>query len=90
MKASAIASALRSMIAARQPVFVWGGPGIGKSAIVRQIAQLLGLELRDIRSSFSILWICEVCRSWVKAAAQSGPFNAFYHATAAASCFWMS
>jgi hypothetical protein len=50
MKASAVASALRSMIAARQPVFLWGGPGIGKSAIVRQVARSLGLELRDIRA----------------------------------------
>ena len=50
MKASAIASALRTMIAARQPVFLWGGPGIGKSAVVGQVARSLSLELRDIRA----------------------------------------
>lgn len=50
MKASAIASALRTMIAARQPVFLWGGPGIGKSAIVLQVAKALCLDVRDIRA----------------------------------------
>ena len=50
MKASAIASVLRAMIAARQPVFLWGGPGIGKSAVVGQVARSLGQELRDIRA----------------------------------------
>ena len=35
MKASCVFDALRVLVAARQPVFVWGGPGIGKSAVVR-------------------------------------------------------
>ena len=50
MKASAIASALRTLIGARQPVFLWGGPGVGKSAVVAQVADSLSLELRDIRA----------------------------------------
>jgi MoxR-like ATPase len=50
MKASGICGALRALIAARQPVFLWGGPGIGKSAIVRQLAAELSLSLQDVRA----------------------------------------
>ena len=50
MKASGVLSALCSLFAARQPVFLWGGPGIGKSAIVRQLAELLKIPLQDVRA----------------------------------------
>ena len=50
MKASAISAALRSLVSARQPVFIWGGPGIGKSAVVRQLASALGVPLQDVRA----------------------------------------
>ncbi|HWH57977.1 MAG TPA: MoxR family ATPase [Terriglobales bacterium] len=50
MKSSAISSALRTLVAARQPVFVWGGPGIGKSAVVRQLAASLEVPLQDVRA----------------------------------------
>jgi MoxR-like ATPase len=50
MKASAICRALGALIAARQPVFLWGGPGIGKSAIVRRLARQLGTPLQDVRA----------------------------------------
>jgi len=50
MKSAMISAALPALIAARQPVFIWGGPGIGKSAVVRQIADKSGLPLRDIRA----------------------------------------
>lgn len=50
MKASGVLSALCSLTAARQPVFIWGGPGIGKSAIVRQLAELLKIPLQDVRA----------------------------------------
>ena len=50
MKASAVANALRTLIAVRQPVFVWGSPGIGKSAVVRQLAWALKLPLQDVRA----------------------------------------
>jgi MoxR-like ATPase len=40
----------QSHVAARQPVFVWGGPGIGKSAVVRQLADALKIALRDVRA----------------------------------------
>jgi MoxR-like ATPase len=50
MKASAISETLAVLVAARQPVFVWGGPGIGKSAVVRQLAQALRMPLQDVRA----------------------------------------
>ena len=50
MKASAVFSALRTLVAARQPVFIWGGPGIGKSAVVRQLAEVLKMPLQDVRA----------------------------------------
>jgi hypothetical protein len=36
-------------VRARQPVFIWGGPGGGKSAIVDQLAKSLAITLRDLR-----------------------------------------
>jgi hypothetical protein len=50
MKASVISNALRTLVAARQPVFVWGGPGIGKSAVVKQLASNLNIILQDVRA----------------------------------------
>src|SRR5215472_14800209 len=50
MKASVISSALRTLVTARQPVFIWGGPGIGKSAVVRQLAVGLAVPLQDVRA----------------------------------------
>lgn len=50
MKASAICSALRTLIVAHQPVFIWGGPGMGKSAVVRQLAKSLEMSLQDVRA----------------------------------------
>jgi hypothetical protein len=50
MKPSDVTRALNVLIDARQPAFLWGPPGIGKSAIVRDIAGARSLELRDIRA----------------------------------------
>jgi hypothetical protein len=50
MKASVIYRALRTLVAAKQPVFIWGGPGIGKSAIVRHLAADSELPLQDVRA----------------------------------------
>lgn len=50
MKASQISNALRALVTARQPVFVWGGPGIGKSAVVRQLVADLAIPLQDVRA----------------------------------------
>jgi MoxR-like ATPase len=50
MKAFVIYRALRALVAAKQPVFIWGGPGIGKSAIVRHLAAESALPLQDVRA----------------------------------------
>jgi len=50
MKASAVSDALRVLVKSRQPVFIWGGPGVGKSAIVGQLAKALNVRLRDVRA----------------------------------------
>ena len=50
MKSSAITAALRSLVAERQPVFVWGGPGLGKSALITQLAATLAIQLQDVRA----------------------------------------
>jgi hypothetical protein len=50
MKASGVASALRLLFDARQPVFIWGPPGVGKSDVVRQVAEERNVSLRDIRA----------------------------------------
>ena len=50
MKASSICIALRALVSARQPVFIWGGPGIGKSAVVHQLATILKIALQDVRA----------------------------------------
>jgi hypothetical protein len=51
MKASAIFDALRVLVlGARQPVFIWGSPGVGKSAVVRQLARASKVPLQDVRA----------------------------------------
>ena len=51
MKASMLSHALKALVVGgEQPVFIWGTPGIGKSAVVHQLAAELGIALRDIRA----------------------------------------
>jgi hypothetical protein len=50
MKPSGIASALRILVQSKQPVFVWSGPGAGKSSVISQVAAALNLQLRDVRA----------------------------------------
>ena len=50
MKASSVLDALRVLVAARRPVFVWGSPGVGKSSVVRQLAETLKVRLQDVRA----------------------------------------
>ncbi|MEA3419919.1 MAG: MoxR family ATPase [Campylobacterota bacterium] len=51
MKASEITSIVNQLIVKRLPVFIWGAPGIGKSSIVKEIAQKNKLEFIDLRLS---------------------------------------
>lgn len=50
MTPSQTISALATLISIRQPAFLWGAPGVGKSQIVAEIAQKMDMELRDIRA----------------------------------------
>ncbi len=50
MKATQISQALELLIQSRQPVFLWGPPGVGKSQVVRQTAERLNVELTDLRA----------------------------------------
>lgn len=51
MKPSRVTEVLEHLIQTRWPAFLWGPPGVGKSSIVRQIAEEKGLPLLDIRAS---------------------------------------
>lgn len=50
MRPSEIVSALETLITVKQPAFIWGAPGVGKSQIVAQLAANKGLTLVDIRA----------------------------------------
>ena len=50
MKPSQVKKYLKATIKAGLPTFIWGSPGVGKSQIVKQVADELGLELRDVRA----------------------------------------
>lgn len=50
MKPSQIVSALATLMDIRQPAFLWGAPGVGKSQVVAQAAASRGLELIDVRA----------------------------------------
>ena len=51
MKASILKKSLISMIDSKIPVFVWGNPGVGKSSIIKQIANDKNMEFIDLRLS---------------------------------------
>jgi hypothetical protein len=51
MKPSRVRQVLARLIETRWPAFIWGAPGIGKSAIVRQVAADAGLVVQDLRAS---------------------------------------
>jgi len=42
-------ASLKVAIKARRPVMIWGSPGVGKSAIVKQVADDLGIPVQDER-----------------------------------------
>ena len=50
MKPSDVAKALITCLDAKQPVCLWGSPGIGKSQIVHQTGILTNREVRDVRA----------------------------------------
>lgn len=51
MRPSQIIAALECLIDAKQPVMLHGSPGVGKSQVVRQVAEQRGIEFIDLRLS---------------------------------------
>ncbi len=49
MKASDLITTLRSLVEQKVPTFLWGAPGIGKSSIVKQVAQSKNIGFIDLR-----------------------------------------
>ncbi len=45
-----VISSLHTLIDIKQPIFLWGAPGIGKSQIISQVAKDKGYNLIDIRA----------------------------------------
>lgn len=50
MKASNISESLELLITNKQPAFLWGAPGVGKSQVVQQTATRMNLQLIDVRA----------------------------------------
>ena len=51
MRSKEINSSVTAMVKERIPMFIWGPPGIGKSSIVKQIAEANEYEFIDLRLS---------------------------------------
>ena len=51
MKASRLLTVLETLMTQPRAVFLWGAPGVGKSAVVRQVGKKLGLPVIDLRAT---------------------------------------
>lgn len=51
MRPSAAVKAVTLCVQNKQPIFLHGSPGVGKSDVVRQVAKQLGIDLIDLRLS---------------------------------------
>jgi len=49
MRAKELTTSITAMVQAQIPTFVWGPPGIGKSSVVKQVAETNGYEFIDLR-----------------------------------------
>ena len=49
MKASNLTTTITSLVDQKVPTFLWGAPGIGKSSIVKQIANDKNIGFIDLR-----------------------------------------
>lgn len=49
LKATSLISIISSLVEQKVPTFLWGAPGIGKSSIVKQIADEKGIGFIDLR-----------------------------------------
>lgn len=51
MRPSLATEAIKKAIEVKQPLFLWGQPGVGKSAVTRDVSNALSLDLIDLRLS---------------------------------------
>ena len=49
MKARDLKLTVKKLALSKVPLFIWGSPGIGKSSIVKQVADELGVDFLDLR-----------------------------------------
>ena len=49
MKASELTQSIAALVAQKVPTFLWGAPGVGKSSIVKQIAEEKSIGFIDLR-----------------------------------------
>jgi hypothetical protein len=90
MKASAISSALRTLVAAKQPVFLWGGPALASRRLSATLRVIWRFRCKTFEHSYSTLWICVVCRFWEAMAGPSGQHRNSCRAREKASFSWTS
>lgn len=50
VRPTALANALEHSLEVKMPPFIWGAPGLGKSAVVHQLAAKRGIPLIDLRA----------------------------------------
>ena len=50
MRSYDLRDSICSLYKSKQPLYIWGAPGVGKSQIVKQASEKLGIELRDVRA----------------------------------------
>jgi AAA domain (dynein-related subfamily) len=50
MRSSRVSQTLRTLVEIGRPAFVWGAPGVGKSAVVQSLAKSLDRPVIDIRA----------------------------------------
>ena len=49
MKAKQLEKSLEKLISIKQPCFIWGGVGVGKSEIVHKVDKYMGYRIEDVR-----------------------------------------
>jgi len=51
MRPTEVIRAINALVPTRRPVYLWGSPGVGKSSVVRKVADVLILQLVDVRAT---------------------------------------
>jgi MoxR-like ATPase len=51
MRPAELMTALTGLVPTRRPTYIWGPPGVGKSSVVRQVADALSRPVVDVRAT---------------------------------------